>query len=61
MLRSTNFAGTNGDNKAVYYNTKGTFKVSAFLRPVPGDLHQITKKTTSNGLEETIKYAPSLY
>jgi len=53
-----------GDNKAIYTNTMGDFNISAFTRPVPGDLLDITKKGGSLGVgetESTIKYYPKLY
>ena len=53
--------GTTGDNKAIYNKTKATFKVSALVRPVPGDLPELSRKTDSNGEEKNIKYAPFLY
>jgi hypothetical protein len=59
MLDGNN--GTSGDNKAVYNKTQGKFYVSAFIRPVPGDLNEVSKKSTSTGDEKTIKYFPKLY
>ena len=57
-------ADLTGDNKAIYTNTKGDFKIRAFTRPVPGDLWDITKKDgglTVNDPEQKIKYFPELY
>ena len=59
MLDGNN--GTGGNNKAIYSNTNGKFYVSAFLRPVPGDLNEITKKSSSTEDEKNIKYFPKLY
>ena len=53
-------AERNGDNKAVYTNTKGKFVVDALLRPVPGNTYH-TMKEASDLDEETIKYHPKLY